>query len=100
MSATTTAEAGAPATAVPTAEASAESALQAAVRDAFARGEASGLAKAQATASAATKPNYADVVAAWINASVNNTPVAQNAEGYSHLTTVALPDLIKRLAAA
>jgi Xaa-Pro aminopeptidase len=49
---------------------------------------------------ATAKPDYPGIVAAWINASVHNTPIAQNADAYSYLVSTAVPALIQRLEAA
>jgi hypothetical protein len=72
-------------------ETQAEASVQQAVHAAFVEAEAN---------VHAAKVDYAGVIAVWVAASVHNTPIAQSTEAYNHLVTTALPDLLKRLAAA
>ena len=51
-----------------------------------------------AQARAATAPkDYAAIVSAWVNATINGSPVARNVDAWNYLTTAGVADLIKRL---
>jgi hypothetical protein len=48
----------------------------------------------------ASKPDYAKIVAAWVNDKIMNTPSSADTAGFNHLTGDAIPELIRRLEAA
>jgi hypothetical protein len=72
-------------------ETAAEASVQQAVHAAFVEAEAN---------VTAAKADFANVMAAWVASSVHNSPIARNTEAYNYLVGTALPDLLKRLAAA
>ncbi len=54
----------------------------------------------EAEAASPARSREAEIVQKWVGDCVNNTPIARDTEGYNHLVTSALPELLRRLSAA
>lgn len=60
-------------------------------------------AAAEPVAPVATPPtadhHITQLVAAWVLDCIHNSPVSQSTDALNHLTTVAIPELLRRLSA-